>query len=180
MITSLSISILRSIINVNNIFFQLRSFLVICISVCRLDSVHVQKFDCWSKLQTNSFLKEKPRDKHLINEIYFDTKSSCTYFVILIFHYNSCKYNNNILQRLLRFQHAHTIEIDLLYILLTSESIIRSNSNCFILRICQYLVILILKSKSKVTASVSTYYLFNFLDGKNIEHYWDRHKTYKI
>ena len=75
------------------------------------------------------------------------------------------------LQRLLRFQHAHTIEIDLLYILLTSESIIRSNSNGIILRICQYHVILILKSKSKVTASVSTYYLFNLLDSENIAHY---------
>ena len=49
-----------------------------------------------SKLQINSLFKEKQRDKHLINEIYFDTKSSCTYFVILIFHYNSCNYNNNI------------------------------------------------------------------------------------
>ena len=81
---------------------------------------------------------------------------------------------------MLKFQHAHTIEIDLLFILLTSESIIRSNSNGFILRICQYHVILILKSKSKVTASISTYYLFNLLDGKNIAHYRDRHKTDKI
>ena len=50
----------------------------------------------FSSKKIKSLFKERQQDKHLIDEIYFHTKSSCTYFVIFIFHYNSCKYNNHI------------------------------------------------------------------------------------